>query len=186
MFNKFCFYFVMTSAILVWCDCPVFAGEGYILKNETWSLKINPQTLELTAFWDDTSVVLSGGQSDLGGIEIKEQSDSRLIFNLSSKGIACEVRLKGNEVFIQLAADKECEFSWPMITESPDLKALIFSRNEGIYVPLDNKRWKDYLAEQGQWETMEAFSMPFWGFDCGGDMVTWIITNPYNNTINFS
>ena len=28
--------------------------------------------------------------------------------------------------------------------------------------------------------------MPFWGFDCGGGIVTWIITNPYNNTIRFS
>jgi hypothetical protein len=173
-------------SILV-CSClPAFGESTHVLKDETWSLRIDPQRLELTVFWSDTSVILSKGQENLGDIEIKSKTDSQLIWNLPSKGIECEVRLEGNEVFIQFTAEKDGKFNWPIITESPGLKALILPRSEGIYVPLDNRRWKSYLAQQGQWQTMESLSMPFWGFDCGSGIVTWIITNPYNNTIRFS
>ena len=62
MLKKSYFYFVIVSFILVGGRPPAFGEDTHVLKDERWSVRVNPQTLELTAFWDDVSAILSRGQ----------------------------------------------------------------------------------------------------------------------------
>lgn len=104
---------------------------------------------------------------------------------LVKMGIKVDVWLNQKELSVRFSSGTAGSFTWPVAQETSNLKALIWPRWEGCYIPLDDSRWQDYLAGHGEWDTLEGLSMPFWGLDCVDFSLTYIITNPYNNKIKF-
>ncbi len=166
----------------------ISAGQAgdIILSNEYWSIRISPGTLQTRAeLPGGGDILLSAGQADLGpaGDIIQEASESRWL--LESKAVRVNVRLNGRDLSVRFSGDKTGEFTWPVLQEMDNAKALIWPRWEGCYIPLDDRRWQNYLIETETCDTLEGLSMPFWGMDYGDFSLTYIITNPYNNEIKF-
>jgi hypothetical protein len=162
-------------------------SDEIILSNEYWSVEVSPETLQMkAALPGGDKILLSKGQPDLGPIGDIGKDRSRVQWHFQTKGIKVEVRLDKRDISIQLFSGKAGTFTWPVLQEMANIKALIWPRWEGCYIPLDELRWEKYLVEQGECDTLEGLSMPFWGLDCGDFSLTYIITNPYNNMIDFS
>lgn len=162
-------------------------AEAVVLSNEYWQVKVDPQSLRLTAGPKDKApVVLSKGFDSAEKVVGLVREDNRLSWRLAGHNVSAEMQLDERELSLRFIAEKIGEFSLPIFREAENVKALILPRAEGVYLPLDNERWKDYLVEQGEWNTLEQMSMPFLGWECDDCMLTWIVTNPYNNTIAFS
>ena len=159
--------------------------DATVLKNDLWAIDIEPDTLAVTAQPANRSAFdLSAAQRDLGPASEVKQEGNRLEWQLAQKSITVSVELDGNDLAVRIRSAKDGEFTWPLLRQSKPLRALIWPRWEGCYIPLDDARWADYLISE-EWNTLEGLSMPFWGLDCGDYMLTCIINNPYNNKIVF-
>jgi hypothetical protein len=104
---------------------------------------------------------------------------------IDNAGIQVNVKLSQKGLSVRFSSDTVGSFTWPVVKLTPNSKALIWPRWEGCYIPLDNSRWEDYLLDVGEFDTLEGLSMPFWGLDFSSFSLTYIITNPYKNEIQF-
>ncbi|MHC4104187.1 MAG: glycoside hydrolase [Planctomycetota bacterium] len=162
-------------------------ADDIVLSNKYWSVEVSPETMKMSGVLPEgDKILLSKGQPDLGLIDdiVKEGPRAQWLFG--AKGIKVEVRLEKRDLSVHFFSDKTGVFTWPVLQERANIKALIWPRWEGCYIPLNEPRWEKYLVEHGEWNTLEGLSMPFWGLDCGDFSLTYIVTNPYNNTISFS
>ena len=156
------------------------------LSNKYWSVIISPGILEMTAeLPGSVKFPLSEGSLNPGPISNTQQTTSQAQWLMENSGIQVNVKLSHQELSVRFSSDTVGSFTWPVVQKTATLKALIWPRWEGCYIPLDDSRWEDYLVEHGEWNTLEGLSMPFWGLDCGDFSLTYIITNPYNNEIQF-
>jgi len=121
----------------------------------------------------------------LGPVSDLVRQESRAQWLFKTKAVSVEVRLDKRDLSVRFSSDKTGAFTWPVFQERANVKALIWPRWEGCYIPLDNRRWEDYLIETETCDTLEGLSMPFWGLDCSDFSLTYIITSPYNNEIRF-
>ena len=182
---SYCFLVLVVCSVGV--KAPADQSDEIILSNEYWSVKVSPGTLEMIAeLTGGDKILLSKGRPDLGPVSNIVKTGYQRQWVLETKGIKVNVRLDRRDLSIQFFSDKLGVFSWPVLQETANIRALIWPRWEGCYIPLDEVRWEKYLVEHGGWNTLEGLSMPFWGLDCNDFSLTYIITNPYNNVIKFS
>lgn len=168
-------------------DC-IYAAQhdDIILNNEYWSVRISPGTLEMTAeLPGSVKFPLSKGPHNPAPTSNMQKTTSQAQWSIDNIGIQVNVKLSQKELSVRFSSDTVGSFTWPVVQQTQLSKALIWPRWEGCYIPLDNSRWKEYLLESGECDTLEGLSMPFWGLDCGNFSLTYIITNPYNNEIQF-
>ncbi|MHC4584687.1 MAG: glycoside hydrolase [Planctomycetota bacterium] len=185
--KRWCYYLLISTVCFIAVGVRAARADEMILSNEYWSVKVAPRTLEISAeLPGGDKILLSKGQPDLGSVDIILITGSHVQWLLEAKGIKVEVRLDKRDLSVQFFSGNTGEFTWLVFQERANIKALIWPRWEGCYIPLDEPRWEKYLVEHGQWDTLEGLSMPFWGLDCGDFSLTYIITNPYNNVIDFS
>jgi len=65
-------------------------------------------------------------------------------------------------------------------------RGLILPLAEGRYAPADSAEWRaDLTHEHNDINTTEDLTLPLWGMDHGAFTLHWLMTNPFNNTINF-
>jgi hypothetical protein len=185
--KRLCCFLLILTVCFITVEVRAARSDEIILSNEYWSVEVSPGTLEMSAeLPGGDRILLSRGQSDLGPVGDIVKEEHRAQWLLQAKGIKVEVRLDKRDLSVQLFSQKIGTFTWPVLKEGENIKALIWPRWEGCYIPLDEPRWVKYLVEQGECDTLEGLSMPFWGLDCGDFSLTYIITNPYSNIINFS
>ncbi len=166
-----------------------YAGSSkkIVLKSDAWQIFIQPDILEVVAQpQGQGKFLLSAPQTDLAPAVRIEQMHNRARWLLPQKGVAISMELNQNDLSILLQAHKTGTFTFPVIEQAKDLKALILPRWEGCYIPLNDSRWVNYLIDSGKWDTLEGLCMPFWGLDCGEYMLTYIVINRYNNEMRFS
>ena len=175
---------------IIWGAClassPAGADETVTLRNDLWKVEIQTGSLQVTAQpGGREEFKLSAAQTDLGTASKVEQSGDLLRWDLPAKHAAVSMQLRENDLVVRILSDRDGSFTWPIVRQSSVLEALIWPRWEGCYIPLSEAKWVDYLI-RGEWNTLEGLSMPFWGLDCGDYILTYIITNPYNNRIRFT
>jgi hypothetical protein len=114
-----------------------------------------------------------------------QQTNKQAQWVLDKTAVKVDVRLSQKELSVQFSSETVGTFTWPVLQKTATMKALIWPRWEGCYIPLDDSRLTAYMIEQGEINTLEGLSMPFWGLDCSNFSLTYIVTNPYNNEIRF-
>lgn len=176
----------LTNLFVITCHVYAVSSEEISLTNKHWMIKVQPDTLKMTAFTGPKSeVVLSQGQPGLGVVSNLVRNDNLAEWNLKDETVRIVVGLHERDFSVAISSEGAGSFIWPVLRFSKGIKALIWPRAEGVYVPLDDSRWVKYMVGFGEWNTLESLSMPFWGLDCGGFSLTYIVINPYNNTIQF-
>ena len=178
------FYRVFPVFCLVAAEA-CFASAEVRLANVAWEVRIRPDTLAVTAApAGKEPIELSSGREDLGSVTELRQAAGRASWCLENRGIFVRVRLDGRDLHVRIKSEGEGSFTWPVQAMEP-FRALIWPRAEGLYIPLDDARWTDYLIGRGDWDTLEGLSMSFWGLDRSDAVVTCLATCPYNNAIRF-
>jgi len=156
------------------------------IANAAWRVTAWPQTLRIVAArtgrW---SIELAAGQGNLGPVTGLTRTADSANWRLRNGRVVITVRLDANDLHVRIQSNGEDAFTWPIVRLREQVKALIWPRAEGAYIPLDEARWIDYLVSQDEWDTLASLSMPFWGLDCGELGLTYIATCPYNNAIRF-
>jgi hypothetical protein len=185
--KRWCCYLLISTVCFIAFGARVARSDEFILTNEYWSAEVSPATLEMNAeLPGGDKILLSRGQPDLGPVGDLVKDGHQAQWLLQAKGIKVEVRLDKRDLSVQFFSQKIGTFTWPVLRENTNIKALIWPRWEGCYIPLDEPRWENYLVEHGEWDTLEGLSMPFWGLDCADFSLTYIVTNPYSNIIEFN
>jgi hypothetical protein len=179
---------------------PAAQPDDIILSNEYWSVKISPKTLETTAVLGTPygelpgsgQILVSKGLLNPGPVSGVVKKAGQAQWVLDTTGIEVSIKLSQKvlatpygELSVRFSSETVGPFTWPIVQKTANMKALIWPRWEGCYIPLDDSRWQEYLVESGEWDTLEGLSMPFWGLDCDNFSLTYIVTNPYNNEIRF-
>ena len=183
---------LLYCCLMILTVCPVWdityavQPDEITLSNKYWSVRISPGTLETTAeVPGGVKFPLSKGSLNPHSISNIQQTASQAQWVLDKAGVKVDVRLIQKELSVRFSSETVGSFAWPVVQKTSNMKALIWPRWEGCYIPLDDSRWEDYLVDRGGCDTLEGLSMPFWGLDCGNFSLTYIITNPYNNEIQF-
>jgi hypothetical protein len=157
-----------------------------VLKSKMWAVCINPGSLEVTATPQGAGALrLSAGQEGLGAVRDLRQTEREASWKLGGKGLAASVRLNENALLVHFAAGEPGRLTWPLMDDQAAVRAFILPLFEGSYVPSDDAAWRAFLASRGPVSTTEGLSMPFWGLDCGGLTLTYLVTNPLNNALEF-
>ena len=185
--RKRLYYFLLIPAL---CSMggrlPAAQPDEITLSNEYWSVRISPGTLETTAeLAGGAKFTLSKGSLNPGSISGMLKKAGQAQWVLDTPRVEVNIKLSQKELSVRFSSKTTGTFTWPVVQKTANTKALIWPRWEGCYIPLDDSRWEDYLVGRGELDTLEGLSMPFWGLDCGEFSMTYIITNPYNNEIQF-
>ena len=185
--RKWLYYFLLIPALCsMSARLPAAQPDDITLGNEYWSVRVSPGTLETTAeLAGGGQILLSKGSLNPGSISSVLQKAGQAQWVLDKAGVKVDVRLSQKELSVRFSSETADTFTWPVVQKTANMKTLIWPRWEGCYIPLNDSRWENYLVGCGGLDTLEGLSMPFWGLDCGDFSLTYIITNPYNNEIQF-
>ena len=168
------------------------APETVRLSNSMWRVDIVPHSLAVEARLVDAEIVvpISSGQAGLGDVTKFSQNDNTLSWRFADQFLTVHVELIGESLSVEFVHDQQTSetlsLTWPVIKNSESLRAYILPLFEGSYVPKDDIRWQNFLAERGPINTTAGLSMPFWGLDLTDRTLTYILTNPFNNRIRFN
>ncbi len=155
------------------------------MDNETWAIRVSPETLAITATPRGLGeVVVAESQVGLGPVSDERLDWNRATWSLPDVGISVALDLDGGDLTVQFVSDRVGEFRWPHVVDHA-ARGYILPLHEGSYVPRDHLEWRRYLVDRGKTNTTEGLSMPFWGVDYGDYTLTYIATNQLNNAYWF-
>ena len=174
------------SLLLFLIGLSCFAKE-VALTNSSCRVIFNPSTLEVRLQPKGREMILlSAGQEKLGPAEKIEQLGHGVGWILPERKIKVTTVLEGEELTIGFKSEKDGTLKWPVAEPGAAAKAWILPMFEGVYVPSDDARWLAYLTNAGALNTTADLGLPFWGWDFGSFTVSIILTNQFNNEIQFS
>jgi len=175
---------ILTSALFP--SNAVFAEKRpIVLESTAWRIQIDPGTLAFFGVPNGLDGVwISAGQQAVPIAEVERGKD-RAAWKHPGSGLAFRAELKDDEFVFVILASGPSSFTWPVVTSGQGATGLIWPRREGCFVPFNDSQWIDYLVSYGDWDTLEGVGMPFWGIYRPAYTITYIVTNPYNNSIRF-
>ena len=162
------------------------AAEQISIGSDGCSVTFDPRTLEVNLQHGQLpSILVSAAQTNLGRVSGLETSATRAQWSLPDRGIALTLQLDGNRLLAHVLAAEPGDFTFPVIPESASTKGWILPFFEGVYAPCGDPRWEAFLTHRGKMNTTADLTMPFLGLDCGSFTLTCILTNPFNNELEF-
>ncbi|MCK4306214.1 MAG: hypothetical protein KAY24_18380, partial [Candidatus Eisenbacteria sp.] len=173
-------------ATLFGCSASAGSERAIALTNESWTVQIDPESLEVTARPSGKgSVQISAPQEGLGPITGLKQSDQEASWEFEQHNLRVSFRIDGEVVHAHFLSTQAGTFTWPVTSGDSPVRAYVLPLFEGSYVPADDPEWLDFLISRGPGNTTESLSMPFWGLDCEDYTLTYILTNQLNNDLVF-
>ena len=163
------------------------AHAEVILQNAKWSVTLEPETLAIAAGPINRKAVdLSIGVAPhaVNGLEV---SSDRASWNWDNGAYTISASLKGGDLSLSIAAKAAGSLSVLRQPATAWGKGLVFPLAEGAYIPTGNEVWKNFLLERlAEFNTSQDMSLPLWGLDHEDFLLSWIVTNPFNNTARFA
>ncbi|PFH09932.1 glycosyl hydrolase family 101 [Collimonas sp. PA-H2] len=167
--------------------CYAQAGTLTMLENPRWRVALDPATLEIevTPAKGPAVPVSSGvGRHRVSDLQSTAATAS-WEWNDGAYRIAAE--LDDGDLNLTIHASTAGEL---MLLRQPATaigRGLILPLAEGHYVARDSKIWRDFLLQQmASLNTTQDLSLPLWGLDHGDFSLHWMMTNPFNNRLDFN
>jgi hypothetical protein len=163
---------------------PADAAENIELGNARWTIAISPATLAVTARpVGQGPVQLSAPQEGLGPAGQIVHSRDKASWEVNSCSVG--LQLTDDTLSATFRSASGAKIRWPVLGGDSAVLAYLLPLDEGSYVPADDPEWLAFLVHQSPMSTTEGLSMPFWGVECVGYTVTYLLTNPFHNTLAF-
>ena len=186
-------FYILSIGVLLLTSINIGAApERVRLSNAVWTVDIVPQSLAVEAYPADSEVSLpiSSEQTGFSNITGFSQKENTISWRLPARSLTVRFELVDNSLSVEFVQDKQTHdalsLTWPVIEDFESLRGYILPFFEGSYVPKDDVTWQDFLSERGPINTTAGLSMPFWGLDLDERILTYILTNPFNNQIRFN
>ena len=177
----------MRRLVLVFClllSPQLFAGT--VLENARWRVELDPATLALRVTpAGEASVQASSGVAAHAVADMQADAE-QASWQWDNGAYHLTARLEQRDLALTISAREPGEL--PLLRQPAEAmgQGLIWPLAEGHYVPAGNGVWKTFLLEQGEVNTTQDLSLPLWGVDHGSFTLNWLLTNPYNNRLEWS
>jgi hypothetical protein len=162
------------------------AAEVISIQTDRCSASINPATLEIhLKSGDRPAALLSAAQINLGPVGGLQKGAAQARWTLPERKISVAVALEGERLLAHVLAAEPGEFSLPVMPASAPAKGWILPLFEGVYAPCGDAKWEAFLVSRGKMNSTADLTLPLLALDCGGFTLTCILTNPFNNELEF-
>ena len=162
------------------------AGEQLWIQNSRCAVAFDPATLEVTLrSGDRPGVLVSAAQTNLGKVAKLERHASEARWSLPERKVSVTLKLDGDHLLAHVMAGEPGEFTFPILPATAPAKGWILPFFEGVYAPCGDGKWEAFLTNRGELNTTADLTMPFLGLDYGSYTLTCILTNPFNNQLEF-
>ncbi|MDB5323118.1 MAG: hypothetical protein JWN40_4749 [Phycisphaerales bacterium] len=181
--------FLSICAVQICVAASAMGDKGVTLRGAKWSITIEPATLRVVGTPTDAAppLIISEALPGSHAIAQLRQEGRRVSWRVPLEKLTVEMGLDAGDVlgvhFTSTVEAGEC--SWPVVAMRSPQRAWILPMFEGVYVPADDEEWAKFLVKDGPLDTTSGLSMPFWGVDCGGRTLTYVLTNQFNNELAF-
>lgn len=181
-------YATGTILLPMWLLFPgrLSAAEPGCIQNSVCAVVFDPATLEVTLrSGDRPAVPVSVAQTNLGRVANLERHATEAKWSLPERKVSVTLKLDENRLLAHVLAAEPGEFSFPILPAAAPAKGWILPFFEGVYAPCGDDKWESFLTRCGELNTTADLTMPFLGLDFGGYTLTCILTNPFNNRLEF-
>ncbi|MGO8929579.1 MAG: glycoside hydrolase [Limisphaerales bacterium] len=162
------------------------AGTEISLHNSSCTVTFDPATLAVNLrSGGQPAILVSAAQTSLGTVADLEGGAIRARWSLPKQKVSITLELGGNRLLVHVLGGEPSEFTFPVIPETASAKGWILPFFEGVYASCGDARWVSFLTNRGELNTTADLTMPFLGLDYGRATLTCILTNPFNNRLEF-
>lgn len=162
---------------------PTFATN--VLENTQWRIELDPATLALRVTpAGEASVQASSGVA-AHAVNALQADAEQVSWQWDNGAYRLTARLEQRELSLTITARAAGKLGLLRQPASAMGQGLIWPLAEGHYVPAANAVWKDFLIGWGEFSTTQDLSLPLWGVDHGRFTFNWLLTNPYNNRLEW-
>ncbi|NMX79808.1 MULTISPECIES: glycoside hydrolase [Pseudomonas] len=162
---------------------PAFAAT--VLENALWRVELDPATLALRVTpAGQASVQASSGVAAHAVSQLQNTPD-QATWQWDNGAYRLSARLQQRDLALTINAREPGELALLRQPAEAVGRGLIWPLAEGHYVPAGNAIWKAFLLERGELNTTQDLSLPLWGVDHGAFTLNWLLTNPYNNRLQW-
>lgn len=162
---------------------PTFAAT--VLENTLWRIELDPATLSLRVTPSGQAPVqVSSGVAAHTVSQLQNQPD-QASWQWDSGAYRLTARLEQRDLALTINARQPGELPLLRQPASAMGQGVLWPLAEGHYVPAGNAIWRAFLLEQGALNTTQDLSLPLWGMDHGAFTLNWLLTNPYNNRLDW-
>ncbi|KRP62675.1 glycoside hydrolase [Pseudomonas orientalis] len=162
---------------------PTFATN--VLENAQWRIELEPATLALRVTPAGEASVQASSGIAAHAVNALQADAKQVSWQWDSGAYRLTARLDQRELALTINAREAGELALLRQPARAMGQGLIWPLAEGHYVPADNAVWKDFLLGQGELNTTQDLSLPLWGLDHGRFTLNWLLTNPYNNRLEW-
>jgi hypothetical protein len=177
--------------VVILAVCAVFnafaqGSEPVTLQNERYVVTIAPASLEVT-FQErgKKQVTLSAAQTGLAQAADLKASGTTVSWDFPDLKLRVNMALGDEGLAVHFLSEKTGDITFPIIREGDATKGWILPMFEGVYAPRGDEKWASFLTKQEGMSTTAELTMPFIGMDYGDFTMTCLLTNAFNNTLQF-
>lgn len=156
------------------------------LGNADWQVALDPATLAISVRPSGlTEQQVSSGVAP-HTVSALQQNGNQADWQWLAEQTSISARLNGADLEISLSSTKPG--LQPLLNQpgSASGKALILPLGEGAYIPSEHLGWQRFILQhKAELNSSEDLSLPLWGMDYGDYSLSWLLTNPFNNRLQF-
>ncbi|MBB4816405.1 hypothetical protein HNP03_005074 [Pseudomonas rhodesiae] len=171
--------------LLVFCLLSPMAFAGALLENTLWRVELDPATLALRVTPAGQASVQASSGVTAHAVSDLQSSAEQASWQWDNGAYRLSARLEQRELLLSITAREAGRLALLQQPAEAMGNGLIWPLAEGHYVPTGNAVWQAFLLEQGAFNTTQDLSLPLWGVDHGGFTLNWLLTNPYNNRLQW-
>ena len=156
-----------------------------VLENALWRIELDPATLALrVTSAGQTPVQVSSGVAAHAVSQLQNTTD-QASWQWDSGAYRLSARLEQRDLALTINASQPGEL--PLLRQPAKAmgQGVLWPLAEGHYVPAGDTVWQAFLQQQGTLNTTQDLSLPLWGMDHGRFTLNWLLTNPYNNRLQW-
>lgn len=161
------------------------AAAGTVLENAQWRIELDPATLAVRVTPAGGEPVQASSGVTAHGVSQLQQSSRQANWQWDNGAYRLSATLDQHDLVLTVTAREAAELEILRQPASAMGKGLIWPLAEGHYIPAGNRLWQDFLLEQGDVNSTQDLSLPLWGVDHGTFTLNWLLTNPYNNRLQW-
>ncbi len=147
------------------------------------SLSIDPADWSLTMLANGKKIPVSAALKNKQAVSNLQSSGDACSWYHPQSGLSVAVRIENEYIDIHFTAKDSQNITWPVI--GSDIDAITIPFYQGKYIPAKDPVWLQYLAGK-TFSGLQDLSMQFFAVNYPDTALLYIITNPYNNELEFS
>ena len=174
-------YFLLLCVFLI----SPLASATTVLENPQWRVELDPATLAIRVTPNGQPPVQASSGVQARAVSQLSHTDQQASWQWDEGAFRISASLEQRDLALSISAREPGPLPILQQPASAMGKGLTWPLAEGHYVPADNPVWKAFLLEQGELNTTQDLSLPLWGTDHGSFTLNWLLTNPYNNRLQW-